>query len=680
MDPITVSPEFRRQAVRCVLTILLFIVVYFVLLGLAFYSIYAAGIAAFWLVVVFTHWITIIIGVGMVAMGCLLVAFMLKFLFQRNDSHEEGDILIGPAEEPALFSLIDEVVSQLDVKPPKKVFLTPEVNASVVYNSSFWSMFFPVRKNLRIGLGLLNALNRDELQAVIAHEFGHFSQRSMAVGSYVYTVNYVIHNLVNDDEDFNKLVGQVASISAFMYPLVWIAVKAVQAARWLLAKIYGLVNLSYLSLSREMEYHADAVAASLGGAHGLADGLRRLDLAQNCYQRAIGFAATELGDGRCIPDLYLLQTDLLRQTAIKDGLTMRGELPVVAPQDHNRYLKSKLEIGQQWASHPEIEDRIAHLGITGANPAPQDPTTAINLLTVPAARRQELTQGITSRFAEISECTPLTPADSLRRCRLEEEKNVLPEVFNGYFDNYSLIPKAPLPPMATKTLTAAQLFSDEQVEQVNDLTVLFNDTALLTAIRDGELNVKTFDYEGKKYRRRQADDLLTQLTATRDHLDEVVNSHRDTIIANALGAARERGREQEMRTALQAFIDIDQAYDQYTNIVAAVRNGGEFMQHTLPVEEIRLRIKDYQPTLTDFRKALTEMMASTTFSIPATALIRKDVEAFLASSGKLFGYDTYHGDAINELAAALDHADYLKARGYWLAKRELLVLVAEVLE
>lgn len=677
MAPITVSPEFRRQAVRCVLTIVLFIVVYFALLGLAFYSIYVAGIAAFWLVVSFTHWITIIIGIGLVAMGCLLVAFMLKFLFQSNDSQEEGDILIGPAEEPALFSLIDEVVGQLGVKPPKKVFLTPEVNASVVYNSSFWSMFFPVRKNLRIGLGLLNALNQEELRAVIAHEFGHFSQRSMAVGSYVYTVNYVIHNLVNDDEDFNTLVGQIASISAFIYPLVWVAVKAVEAARWLLAKIYGLVNLSYLSLSREMEYHADAVAASLGGAHSLADGLRRLDLAQNCYQRAIGFASTQLGDSQCIPDLYLLQTDMLLQTAAKDGLTLRGELPVVDPQDRSRYLKSKLEMGQQWASHPEVEDRIAHLGITGPNPDHQDPTTAINLLADPTNRRLQLTRGITGRFAEIAECTLLTPAESLRLCRLEEEKNVLPGIFNGYFDNYTLIPETPLPPAATTPLPANQLFSDELVEQVDDLAVLFNDTTLLTAIRDGGVDANTFDYEGKKYRRQQAGELLDKLTTKRDQLEEKVNKHRTMIIANALGTARER--EQELRTALLAFIDFDQAYDRYTAVVTQVREGGDFMRYTLPVEEIKVRIKDYQPMLTDFRTALAEMMENTAFSTPATALIRKDVDAFLAKERKLFGYDTYHTDAINELITILDHTEYLKARGYWLAKRELLVLMAEVL-
>jgi Zn-dependent protease with chaperone function len=56
-------------------------------------------------------------------------------------------------------------------------------------------MFLPIKKNLQIGIGLMNSLTQDELKAVLAHEFGHFSQKSMKIGSYVYYANQVIHNL-----------------------------------------------------------------------------------------------------------------------------------------------------------------------------------------------------------------------------------------------------------------------------------------------------------------------------------------------------------------------------------------------------------------------------------------------------------------------------------------------------
>ena len=38
------------------------------------------------------------------------------------------------------------------------------------------NFIFPSKKNLEIGLPLVNALTLSELKAVLAHEFGHFAQ------------------------------------------------------------------------------------------------------------------------------------------------------------------------------------------------------------------------------------------------------------------------------------------------------------------------------------------------------------------------------------------------------------------------------------------------------------------------------------------------------------------------
>ena len=77
----------------------------------------------------------------------------------------------------------------LDVKPP-------DVNAAVFYNESLLSLFLPASKNLVIGLGLVNRLNLSEFKAVLAHEFGHFSQSSMKLGTYVYTANRILADIV----------------------------------------------------------------------------------------------------------------------------------------------------------------------------------------------------------------------------------------------------------------------------------------------------------------------------------------------------------------------------------------------------------------------------------------------------------------------------------------------------
>jgi Zn-dependent protease with chaperone function len=136
----------------------------------------------------------------------------------------------------------------VDVKTkfPKKIFIVPDVNASVFYNSSFWSMFFPIRKNLEIGLGLVNSLNISEFKSVIAHELGHFSQKSTRLGSYVYTANKVIYNLVYDYDSWDEILLKWSQIEGLFGSFASITSWLVEAIRKILSKAYDIINLMYL--------------------------------------------------------------------------------------------------------------------------------------------------------------------------------------------------------------------------------------------------------------------------------------------------------------------------------------------------------------------------------------------------------------------------------------------------
>ena len=211
---VEVSQGFKRQARRAILSIIFFIIVYIILLALAIgltaYSFYL-GIL---LISVYTHLISIALGVGLMSMGVLLLFFMLKFLFKRHKVDRSHLKEIKRAEEPELFAMIDDIVAKVGTRFPKKVYLSGDINASVFYDSSFWSMFLPIEKNLMVGIGLTNVVTVEELRAILSHEFGHFSQKSMKVGSSVYNVNQVIFNMLFDNESFEKLASGWASISA----------------------------------------------------------------------------------------------------------------------------------------------------------------------------------------------------------------------------------------------------------------------------------------------------------------------------------------------------------------------------------------------------------------------------------------------------------------------------------
>src|SRR5688572_20570295 len=203
------------MTIKAISSIVLFIVVYLLLLVLAVGLTAILGLGGIMLIAAKPMIFTLMIGAGMISMGVLILIFLIKFIFKRHVIDRSHLVEITKTEEPALFAFISDIVKQVGTRFPKRIYISSEVNASVFYNSSFWSMFLPIRKNLQIGLGLVNSVNLSEFKAILAHEFGHFSQRSMKLGSYVYNVNQIIYNMLYDNDSYARTLESWANISGY---------------------------------------------------------------------------------------------------------------------------------------------------------------------------------------------------------------------------------------------------------------------------------------------------------------------------------------------------------------------------------------------------------------------------------------------------------------------------------
>ena len=109
--------------------------------GLTLLCIYGAGM----LIEAFPKFITLALGIGLISLGVLVLFFLLKFIFKSHKVDRSHLTEIKITDEPQLFKLIDEIVIKVGTSFPKKVYLSNDVNAAVFYNSSFWSMFFPIK-------------------------------------------------------------------------------------------------------------------------------------------------------------------------------------------------------------------------------------------------------------------------------------------------------------------------------------------------------------------------------------------------------------------------------------------------------------------------------------------------------------------------------------------------------
>ena len=358
---VNVSENFKKMASQAIFSIIVFIIVYILLLGLAVGLTILCGYLGLGIIASRLSFITLLLGLGIASVGVFILFFLVKFIFKTHKIDRSHLIEITLNEEPKLFQFIQEIVDEVQTDFPKKIYLSSDVNASVFYDSSFWSMFFPIRKNLQIGVGLINTVSEDEFKAILAHEFGHFSQRSMKVGSYVYNVNQVIFNMLYDNDSYGSLAQSWASISGFIAIFVSLAFKIVEAIQWILRQVYGFVNKSYMSLSREMEFHADEVAANVAGSRPLITSLSRLELAGYSFNIVLNYYGGKINQAIKTKDIYPQHRFVMNYLAKEQDIKLEGNLPQVDINYMSKYNKSKLIIKNQWASHPSNEDRVEAL-------------------------------------------------------------------------------------------------------------------------------------------------------------------------------------------------------------------------------------------------------------------------------------------------------------------------------
>ncbi|HEX9830793.1 MAG TPA: zinc metalloprotease HtpX, partial [Thermodesulfobacteriota bacterium] len=157
---------------------------------------------------------------------------------------------VTPEEAPRLYEMVRNVATQTGIPMPKVYIIpTPAPNAFATGRN-------PNNAAVAVTEGLLKLLEPNEVEAVIAHEIGHVTNRDILIGTIAATlagaIGYLAHmaqwalifggfGRSNDNEGHGNLVGSLAMI--------------------ILAPIIALVI--QLAISRAREYKADETGARL---------------------------------------------------------------------------------------------------------------------------------------------------------------------------------------------------------------------------------------------------------------------------------------------------------------------------------------------------------------------------------------------------------------------------------
>ncbi|HPZ86710.1 MAG TPA: M48 family metallopeptidase [Flavihumibacter sp.] len=492
---VVITPSFRREVIQTAGRIIQFTIVYCIMVCLGLALAAACVWGGIMVVIGIRNFLALMLGLGIAGLGLMVCFFLLKFLFTVNRTDRSGYREVTVAEEPALFDLVRTIARQTGTDFPKHIYLSPDVNASVFYDSSFWSMLLPVRKNLVIGLGLVNALNKGELRAVIAHEFGHFSQRSMKLGSFVYQVNRVIYNMLYDNDGYANFLKSWAGISSYFAFFAHITVRIIQGIQWVLRAMYGYVNKGYMRLSREMEFHADAVAAAVCGGNNLASALEKLPLANACYDEVLTGSNRWLKEGLLTQNFYKAQSYLLSNT------------PAEEIQDRYRRVTYK----DQWASHPATEERTTRLRSLQVNMTP-DTASSWTVFNKYGQLQETITRFVYEQAAIEVADKKWIDGDQVNG-KLENDRSAdrMPALFNGCFDYRFLSKMTKEQWMTDIPVSEAPIMDEEQASLVYKISAATYDQSILESIAKQEIDADYFEFAGVRYHHSDAEEIIKRI-------------------------------------------------------------------------------------------------------------------------------------------------------------------------
>lgn len=290
-------------------------------------------------------------------------------VFTRVRVAEPGRSL-ARGEAPQLWLVAESVARRVGTRPIEIIYLTPGVDIAVTERGSLLTQLRGRgQRALILGLGALPGMTQGQFQAILAHEYGHFSNRDTAGGGLARQVSASIHHLA-----YRLASGGQAQ----WYNPAWFFING----------FHNIFLRITLGASRLQEILADRYAALSYGAQNFADGLNHI------VRQGLAFS---LRADREI-------TDASAQNRALSNLYTLPPLEASAPQlrEFERKLEEVLNRPTSpYDSHPAVKDRLELVQqIQMITTVPNNLEPAWNLLPNAEALQHEMTAQVQTRLQE----------------------------------------------------------------------------------------------------------------------------------------------------------------------------------------------------------------------------------------------------------------------------------------
>jgi Zn-dependent protease with chaperone function len=265
----------------------------------------------------------------LVALSVLVAIPLIRgvFLVRRPKDVPPPGISVSEQQQPELWARVRALAGAVGTRAPDEIRMIPAVNAAVSENPRLLGLI-PGHRRMLIGVPLLLGLTEPQLDAVLAHELGHYSNRDTRLAGITVRGRQSLITVVEHARASGR--GITAALFA-SYANLYIRVSE--------------------SVGRRQELAADLAAARIAGRDHAAGALRQvpaLDAAYDYYLEHYAGAGWDAGVLPLAEEFYGGFRSLLSNPKRQQELAgIRQELPVQPTTPYD--------------SHPPMPERVAAL-------------------------------------------------------------------------------------------------------------------------------------------------------------------------------------------------------------------------------------------------------------------------------------------------------------------------------
>ncbi len=276
------------------------------------------------------------------------VAFLLGLLkpFLASVGAVKRFRILRPGAEPVLYAYVNRLCDVIGAPRPLEIHVNCDLNAGAEFRCGWLNVFGTRKMSLHLGLPLVAGLSLEQLTGVLAHELGHFTQRTaMWLETMVRRTNLWFLRAARERDSIDEWIDRQCRARG---PMALVCYPA-QSIIWLARRLFhGLATAGMTiscSMSREMEYNADRCQVRVVGNRAFTSTLRRLRELTIAHQISFRDVVAFYQEGRLPDDMIALSV---------------ANIGFITPEVKKKLIRMmRDETTGAFDSHPSDQDRIA---------------------------------------------------------------------------------------------------------------------------------------------------------------------------------------------------------------------------------------------------------------------------------------------------------------------------------